>query len=300
MPGLLSYDVAPDTMLRPTVAAIPLFSIMIALEAWFTHRRGSAEYSDGKDAWNNIFLGFMSVVFGALFGLVTGSIYLFAYSLAPFKFPADAWWTWVALFFLDDLFYYIFHRASHETRLFWNFHVVHHSSEQFNLSVAVRQSWFSGVLHWIFYAPIMLLGFAPWMFALMHGFNLIYQFWIHTKLIHRLGPLEFVLNTPSHHRVHHGVNEAYLDRNYAGVLIIWDRFFGSFVEESEEPRYGIIKPVRSYNPLWINTHAWVETLDAIKGQRTFGGKFRCIFGSPNLDVETAAAYDGHPLQPDRS
>ncbi len=272
--------------LSPTVIAIPLFAVLIGFEAWYALRRRPDAY-EAKDAGTNIFIGFVSVVFGALFGVFIGVIYSAAYELAPYKFPAEAWWTWALLFFIDDLAYYWFHRISHETRLFWNFHVVHHSSEHYNLSVAVRQSWFSGLLHWIFYAPIMLIGFAPWMFALMHGFNLIYQFWIHTKLIDRLGPLEYILNTPSHHRVHHGVNNRYLDRNYAGVLIIWDGIFGSFTEETEEPRYGIIKPIKSYNPLWINTHAWKETWDAIGHRRGVLGKLRCVFGSPNIDLAEA-------------
>ncbi|HMQ03438.1 MAG TPA: sterol desaturase family protein [Pyrinomonadaceae bacterium] len=269
-------------MFNPVVIAIPFFAAMIALEAWWSNRRGIAKF-DAKDTWNNIFIGFASVGFGLLFGLFISVIYSAAYWLAPYKFPTDAWWAWVILFFVDDLAYYIFHRVSHESRLFWNFHVVHHSSEEYNLSVAVRQSWFSGLLHWLFYAPIMLLGFAPWMFVIMHGFNLIYQFWIHTKIIKRLGPLEWVLNTPSHHRVHHGVNEKYLDRNYAGVLIIWDRLFGSFVNEDEEPRYGIIKPLKSYNPIWANTHAWVEMWQEIKARDSLASKIRCLFASPNMD-----------------
>lgn len=271
-------------MLQPTVIAIPFFALMIAGESLWAYLKGSDEYSDRKDTWGNIFLGFMSVVWGALFGLVTGYVYIFFYDIAPYKFPAEAWWTWAILFFVDDLVYYVFHRVSHESRLFWNFHVVHHSSEHYNLSVAVRQSWFGGLAHWIFYAPIMLLGFAPWMFAVMHGFNLIYQFWIHTRFIKTLGPLEYVLNTPSHHRAHHGVNNPYLDKNYAGVLIIWDRLFGSFVSETEEPRYGIIKPIESYNPLWINTHGWFEMFDAIKRQPKFTSKLKCIFASPNMDL----------------
>ncbi|HMO80994.1 MAG TPA: sterol desaturase family protein [Pyrinomonadaceae bacterium] len=272
------------TYLSPTVIAIPLFAALIGFEAWYARKRRPDAY-EAKDAGTNIFIGFMSVVFGALFGVFVAVIYSAAYALAPFKFPVDAWWTWVILFFVDDLAYYWFHRISHETRLFWNFHVVHHSSRHFNLSVAVRQSWFSGMLHWIFYAPIMLLGFTPWMFALMHGFNLIYQFWIHTKLIDKMGPLEYVLNTPSHHRVHHGVNDRYLDKNYAGVLIIWDRLFGSFVEEKEEPEYGITKQLDSYNPLWINTHGWFEMWSAIRKRRGIFQKLRCIFGSPNIDID---------------
>lgn len=270
-------------MLRPVVIAIPIFALMIILEAVWARRHGSDEFGDKKDTWGNIFLGFMSIVWGSLFGFFTGYIYVWCYDAALFKFPADAWWTWVLLFFVDDLAYYVFHRVSHESRLFWNFHVVHHSSEHYNLSVAVRQSWFGGLVLWIFYAPIMLIGFAPWMFLLMHGFNLIYQFWIHTRFIDRLGWLEYVFNTPSHHRVHHGVNPAYLDKNYGGILIIWDRLFRSFVSETEEPRYGIIKPIQSYNSLWINTHAWFEMFEEFKNRRGILQKARCIFASPNMN-----------------
>ncbi|CAN5505994.1 sterol desaturase family protein [soil metagenome] len=270
-------------MLRPTVIAIPFFALMIALEAFWSRRKGSDEYADRKDTWSNILHGFMSVVFGALFGFFTGYIYIYAYEIAPFKFPADAWWTWVLLFFVDDLAYYVFHRASHESRFLWNFHVVHHSSEHYNLSVAVRQSWFGGLAHWVFYAPIMLFGFAPWMFAITHGFNLIYQFWIHTRFINRLGWFENIINTPSHHRVHHGVNNPYLDKNYGGIFIIWDRLFGSYVTETEEPRYGIIKPIRSYNPLWVNTHAWFEMFAEMKARKSLVSRVKCIFASPNMD-----------------
>lgn len=283
-------------MLNPVVISIPIFALLIAAESLYA-RRIRPDFYNSVDAWTNIFVGFVSVGFNLLFGLFISLIYGGAYYLAPYKFPADAWWSWVALFFIDDFAYYWFHRVSHESRLFWNFHVVHHSSEYFNLSVAVRQSWFSGLLHWIFYAPIMFAGFAPWMFATMHGFNLIYQFWIHTRFIKRLGPLEYVLNTPSHHRVHHGVNNPYLDKNYAGVLIIWDRIFGTFVPETEEPRYGIIKPLKSFNPLWINLHSWHEMLDGIRKQPTLIGKIRCIFGSPNLAAEYATEPDrtGSPI-----
>ena len=270
-------------MLPPTVIAIPVFALLIALEAWFLKRENLSEY-DRKDVWTNIFVGFISVVWGALFGLITGYFYLTVYKIAPFKMQMDAWWTWAILLFVDDFAYYWFHRISHEVRFFWNFHVVHHSSNQYNLSVAVRQSWFSGVAHWIFYVPIALLGFPFWAFVIMHGLNLIYQFWIHTKLIGKLGFLERVFNTPSHHRVHHGVNNPYLDKNYAGIFIIWDKIFGTFIEETETPRYGIIKPLATYNPLWINTHGWFEMLAAVKEQKTFRRKLRCIFGSPDMNL----------------
>ena len=269
-------------MVNPVVLAIPFFSALIAGEALIS-RWTERGFYDQRDAWTNITLGLISVVFNGLFGLVTGSVYVLAYELAPYRFPENAWWSWVVLFVADDFAYYWFHRVSHESRFFWNFHVVHHSSEYYNLSVAVRQSWFGGTVHWLFYAPVMLLGFAPWMFAMMHGLNLLYQFWIHTKFIDRLGPAEYVLNTPSHHRVHHGVNREYLDRNYAGVLIIWDRLFGSFAPETEAPRYGITKPLKSFSPLWINIHAWVEMFDEMRHRQTLTSKLRCLFASPDMD-----------------
>lgn len=269
---------------NPVIYAIPFFALLIAVEAFIDMRREANEY-EKKDAWNNIFIGFASVATGAVLGLLIALIYGFLYELAPYRMPYDTWWPWPLLFLLDDLSYYWFHRISHECRLFWNFHVVHHSSRYFNLSVAVRQSWFSGFLHWLFYAPLMLLGFAPWMLIVTHGFNLIYQFWIHTPFVRDLGPLEYILNTPSHHRVHHGTNEQYLDKNYAGVFIIWDRIFGTFVAEDEKPRYGITNQLMSHNALWVNTHGWVEMFEAVKQRRTIIGKLRCIFGSPNMDFE---------------
>lgn len=269
-------------MIKPAVIAVPLFALFIGLEAFYDWYRGKNEYCP-KDAFTNICVGFVSLAWGAFFGFFAGFLYLWCYEHALYKFPVDWWWSWLILFLLDDFVYYWFHRASHELRFFWNFHVVHHSSNHYNLSVAVRQSWFGTSVSWVFYAPLMLLGFAPWMFAIMHGANLLYQFWIHTRFVKSLGSFEQILNTPSHHRVHHGSNDHYLDKNYAGVLIVWDRLFGTFISESEEPRYGTVKPLKSYNWLWINTHAWAEMFAAIRVQKTWRGKLRCIFGSPNLD-----------------
>jgi sterol desaturase/sphingolipid hydroxylase (fatty acid hydroxylase superfamily) len=272
-------------MLSQTVIAIPIFALLIAVEAWHVKRENLSEF-DRKDTWTNIFIGFMSVVWGALFGLVTSYFFIWTYEYAPFKMPMNVWWTWLLLLFVDDFAYYWFHRISHEIRFFWNFHVVHHSSNQYNFSVAVRQSWFSALAHWVFYVPVALLGFPLWAFVTMHGLNLIYQFWIHTKLVEKLpAPFEYILNTPSHHRVHHGVNNPYLDKNYGGIFIFWDRLFGTFVTETEQVRYGIIKPLKSYNPLWINTHAWAETFAAMREKKTVFGKIRCVFGSPDLDFE---------------
>ena len=271
-------------MWNPIVIAAPVFALLIAVETFFLLRE-SRENVDAKDTWANVFTGLASVFWGALFGFFTSWIYISVYEFAPYKMPMGAWWAWVVLLVADDFAYYWFHRASHEVRFFWNFHVVHHSSNQYNLSVAVRQSWFSGVAHWIFYVPLAFLGFPFWAFVTMHGLNLIYQFWIHTSFVKRLGFLESVLNTPSYHRAHHGVNNQYLDKNYGGIFIVWDRLFGTFVEENEAPRYGTITPLKSYNPLWINSHAWAETWAAMRRKRTFFGKLRCVFGAPAMEFE---------------
>ncbi len=272
-------------MWKPTDIAIPIFALMIAVEIYLSVRY--EETYDRKDVWTNIALGFGSAGFGIIFGVIQIFFYGYIYeNITPFKMPMDVWWTWAILLVADDFLYYWFHRMSHETRFFWNFHVVHHSSNQYNLSVAVRQSWFSGIAHWIFYLPAAMLGFPLWAFVTMHGLNLIYQFWIHTKTIKQMPAwFEYIFNTPSHHRVHHGVNDLYLDKNYGGIFIIFDRMFGSFVAESEEVRYGIIKPIDSYNWLWINSHGWFETFDAMKLRKTFYGKLRCLFGAPAMDFE---------------
>lgn len=272
-------------MLKPTVIAIPFFALMIAFETYLSVRK--EETYDRKDVWTNIALGFGSVAFGAVFAFIQTFFYEGIYqNFALFQMPMNVWWSWAILLFADDFLYYWFHRISHESRFFWNFHVVHHSSNQYNLSVAVRQSWFSGIAHWIFYLPLAFFGFPLWAFLFMHGLNLIYQFWIHTKTIYKFPKfIELIFNTPSHHRVHHGVNDEYLDKNYAGIFIFWDRIFGSFVEEKAEVRYGIIKPIHSYNWLWINSHGWVETWEAMKTKKTFAGKLRCVFGAPAMDFE---------------
>ena len=269
-------------MLKPVYIAVPVFALLIATEAVWEWRERADEF-DVRDTWTNVFVGLISLVWSALFGLFSSVIYLWCYEHAAYQFPTDFWGTWLVLFFVDDFAYYWFHRASHEIRLFWNFHVVHHSSNRYNLSVAVRQSWFGNAVTWIFYSPLMLLGFAPWMFAAAHGLNLLYQFWIHTDFIKKIGFLEKFLNTPSHHRVHHGANDVYLDKNYGGVLIVWDKLFGTFVDESERPRYGTIAPLESYNWWWINAHAWVEMWAAMRRKSKIADKLKCVFGSPNLD-----------------
>jgi hypothetical protein len=189
--------------------------------------------------------------------------------------------SWALVFVLVDFCYYWSHRYAHEINILWAGHVVHHSSEEYNLPVALRQSALHGLMSWVFYMPLAFLG-VPWrMFVACNALNLIYQFWIHTRAIARLSPLgEYILNTPSHHRVHHGVNPKYQDKNYAGVFITFDRWFGTFQVEEEEPVYGITKPLRSWNPLWANVHVFVQIAkDAWRASR-WADKMRIVFGRP--------------------
>jgi sterol desaturase/sphingolipid hydroxylase (fatty acid hydroxylase superfamily) len=166
------------------------------------------------------------------------------------------WWTWPALILAEDFCYYWYHRAGHEVRLFWASHVNHHSSRHYNLSTALRQSWTTPFTGWVFWVPMLLGGFPVELVLLQKGISLLYQYWIHTELIGRMGPLEWVMNTPSHHRVHHGRNLRYLDRNYGGIFIIWDRLFGTFQVEDEPVEYGLIHNLESHNPVVIAMHEW--------------------------------------------
>ena len=198
-----------------------------------------------------------------------------------FGVDAGALAAWTAAFLLVDLAYYWSHRLSHEVNLLWAGHVVHHSSEEYNLAVALRQSSLHGLFTWVFYLPLALMG-IPWqVYAACYSLNLLYQFWIHTRAVGRLGAAaEWVLNTPSHHRVHHGRNPKYLDRNHAGVLIVWDRLFGTFQREEEEPVYGITKPLRSWNPLWANVHAFADLArDALRAG-AWRDRWMLVFGPP--------------------
>ncbi len=195
--------------------------------------------------------------------------------------------SWAAVFLLVDLAYYWSHRLSHQINLLWAGHVVHHSSEEYNLAVALRQSSLHGLFTWIFYVPLALLG-VPWtMYVTCYALNLVYQFWIHTRAVGRMGRFtEWVLNTPSHHRVHHGVNPKYLDKNHGGVFIIWDRLFGTFQVEEEEPVYGITTPLRSWNPLWANIHVFHDIARDAWRARSWRDRFMYIFGPPGWRPES--------------
>jgi sterol desaturase/sphingolipid hydroxylase (fatty acid hydroxylase superfamily) len=217
---------------------------------------------------------------------------------------AQLWWSWVALFFAEDLCYYWFHRSHHEVRLLWAAHVSHHTSQYFNLSTALRQPWFTPISGPIFWLPLALLGFPPAMILTAQAVSLIYQFWIHTETVQKLpAPLEWLLNTPSHHRVHHGKNISYLDRNHGGVLIIWDRLFGSFAaEDAREPvRYGITHDLTTFNPLRIAVHEVVAITQDLRKTRSLRHAFGYLFAPPGWSPDGSsrtAAQQRRALEPD--
>jgi sterol desaturase/sphingolipid hydroxylase (fatty acid hydroxylase superfamily) len=243
--------------------AIPFYVTMIVLEIVVTRRQQRASY-EKKDAWASITMGVGSVFLGMLWGGVALAVYYALYAITPLRLGHGPF-AWVFALLADDFQYYWFHRTHHEIRVLWAAHVTHHSSQRYNLGTAVRQSWIP-MTSLPFQAPLALLGIDPLMIVTVHGINLIYQFWIHTETIDRLpAPIEAVFNTPSHHRVHHASNPIYLDRNYAGILIIWDRLFGTFEPETEKPIYGLTKNISSYNPLYIAYHEAIAVFrDALR------------------------------------
>lgn len=297
-------------------ASIPLFFLLIAAELGFA-RLGRRPFYRLHDSIADLSAGTLSQVAGIFTKLLLiGSFaWLFEHArvqlIAPIPaWPDGVWWTvrasgrtwhpanivgWCAAFVLVDVAYYWFHRVSHEVNVFWAGHVVHHSSEEYNLAVALRQSALGGVLGWVFYAPLALLGMSWLQFATCYALNLVYQFWIHTRAIDRLPRwCEAVLNTPSHHRVHHGVDPEYQDRNYAGVFIVWDRWFGSFTPEQQEPVYGLTTPLRSWNPLWVQVHQYVRIAQDVWRARTWSDRWHHVFGAPGW---RPAAHGGPVVVP---
>jgi alkylglycerol monooxygenase len=261
--------------------AIPLVLTLLVLELLWAAARRRSVYGLA-DSVADFGCAAMSQVIGLAVTAVTVGGYAFvAEGLAPFREElAGTPLTWVAVFLLVDLGQYSLHRLSHRVNLLWACHAVHHSSEEFNYAVGLRNSSFHGFLIWIFFLPLALIG-VPWrIVAVCYGLNVLYQFWLHTRLIGRLGPLEMILNTPSHHRVHHGTDPAYLDRNFAGVLIIWDRIFGTFREEATEPHYGTVTPLHSWNPVWANMHGFALIAHAWREAIDWRGRLMALFGPP--------------------
>ena len=261
--------------------AVPAFVILIVAEMIYVRVTGKGRY-EMKDSATSLTMGFGNQAVGLAFGAFAVAAYFWVYQFRLF----DLGWTapvLVACFFAEDLAYYWFHRIAHERRWFWASHVIHHSSQHYNLTTALRQTW-TGVLglNFIFWLPLVYIGLPPEMVLMFSAISLVYQFWIHTETIDRMGPLEWVMNTPSHHRVHHATNARYLDANYAGVLIIWDRLFGTFVREdaAERPRYGIIANLGSFNPFRVALHEWAGIWRDVTHAKSARQVFFYLFGPP--------------------
>jgi sterol desaturase/sphingolipid hydroxylase (fatty acid hydroxylase superfamily) len=238
--------------------AIPIFFVFIGIEAWVARRRGLSVLRL-PDALTDVSCGTlqtMSLVFVSVL-ILAGYAGIYEHHRL-FDLSAKSAGVWLLGFLGVDVLYYFWHRLSHLVNIMWAGHVVHHSSEDYNLAVALRQSVLTAFTAAPFTATLAWLGIPPPVYAAIHSFNLLYQFWIHTQLIGNLGWFETIFNTPSHHRVHHGINPRYLDKNYGGTLIIWDRLFGTFEPETEPPVYGIVRPLSSFNPLWAQIHYGVE------------------------------------------
>lgn len=238
--------------------AAPGYLALVGVEAFFAGRLGRPSYQV-RDTLASLAMGVGNALLTLAMQGVTVGAFFFAYRHRLFELGTGAQ-AWLLLFLAEDLVYYAWHRASHEVRILWAAHENHHSSQRFNLSTALRQSWTTPFTTIPFWIVLPLLGFQPWMVLTMTSLSLIYQFWIHTEFIGRMGPFEWIFNTPSHHRVHHGANVEYLDRNHAGILIVWDRLFGTFEPEGAPVRYGLTKNIGTFDPLRIAFHEWFAML----------------------------------------
>ena len=272
--------------------AIPVFLATMFVEWRLLLRRGDSDYRL-DDTFSNLACGIGSQIWGALTAIVSW----FAYSLIYDSVQVFEWWTgdtlgWCIAILGVDFSYYWFHRISHRVRLFWSFHVVHHQSEGYNLSVALRQSWFGGFLSWVFYIPWLMLGIPPAVLVGAKLVNLLYQYWIHTRLIAQLPwGLEWVMSSPSNHRVHHGRDDRSLDTNYGGIFIIWDRIFGTYVPEESEPLYGTVSPIKSWDPVHANLEGLQKIVAYWRCSDSWGDRFRSVFGPPEWvpsNVETTS------------
>ncbi len=301
-------------------ASIPLFFASLAIELVWTHRRGQP-FSRLNDSIADVSCGVLSQLAGIFDKALTLGVFVWVAAHASiqqwlplipawpdrsalvtgegalgFAIDAPALLSWAVTFFLVDLCYYWSHRMSHEVNLLWAGHVVHHQSEEYNLSVALRQATIGKLFTWIFYLPLALIG-VPWrLFVTCYGINLIYQFILHTRAVGKLGaPIEGVMNTPSHHRVHHGVNPKYQDRNYAGVFIVFDKWFGTFeVEDDAEPVvYGTTKPLESWNPVAANLQVFRYLWQDLTQVSRWSDRVRLVFGRPGW----RPAELGGPIMP---
>jgi sterol desaturase/sphingolipid hydroxylase (fatty acid hydroxylase superfamily) len=298
------WSALPPQLRDPVLFAIPFFLLLLILE-WTAARKlerleaatadrsrpGSGAYLT-RDSLASISMGLVSVATTAAWKTLAllGYAALYTY-VAPWHLRVDQWYTWVIAILGVDLLYYAYHRIAHRVRLIWATHQAHHSSQYFNFATALRQKWNNSgeVVLWI---PLPLLGLPPWMVFFSWSLNLIYQFWVHTERVDKLPrPFEFVFNTPSHHRVHHGIDQLYLDKNYGGIFIIWDRLFGSFQSELFRPHYGLTKQVDTFNIWNLQTREYVSIARDWRSASRLRDRLRYVFGPPGWTPSPAGQSD---------
>ena len=275
------------TLPDPVRLAVPLFALAIILEVIWSRLRGNASY-EARDSAASLMMGFGNLVVSLPAAAAFYGALELVHSVRLFDIGFQ-WWAFVLIMPLEDFCYYWFHRLSHERRLWWCAHVNHHTSQHYNLSTALRQTWTGFVSgSWLCWLPLALLGFPPALIVFQMGLSLVYQFWIHTEAVGRLpAPIEAIFNTPSHHRVHHATNAVYLDRNYAGVLIIWDRLFGTYTaEDPAEPcRYGVVRNLTTFNPFLIAFHEWRGLFRDLARARSLRAALGAIWGPPGWKAD---------------
>ena len=258
--------------------AVPFFLLAILLELIYGWAIKNNTYRI-NDTISSLFMGSLRGTSGILKIGIGGTIfYIIETEFSLWRMDDTNILTWVFAFVAYDFFYYWFHRISHERQIFWASHVAHHQSEEYNLSTALRQTGTGFLITWVFYIPLFAMGVPSYVFVSVASINLIYQFWVHTKHIGKLGWYELIFVTPSNHRVHHAINNEYVDKNYGGVFILWDRLFGSFQEEleGEECVYGIRGPIKTFNPIWANLHIYIKILKDVKMEITVRNLIRVL------------------------
>ncbi len=263
--------------------AIPFFVVTVILEGIAVFKRNPKSY-EMKDTIASISMGVGNVVIGLITKLFIVVLFAFIYENYRLFDIGFKWWAWLLILFADDFCYYWSHRIGHESRFFWASHIVHHSSQKYNLSTALRQTWTGGFFTFIFFLILPFIGFHPLMIFTQMSISLLYQYWIHTELIDKMPRwFEAVFNTPSHHRVHHGSNPIYLDRNHAGIFIVWDKLFGTFQPELKEVKvvYGLTNNIHTYNPFKIAFSEWFAMLKDVFAQKvSFVNSLRYLFQPP--------------------
>lgn len=273
--------------MSPIVYAVPVFMATILLEAWIAYRRSPRQVGSGTysvaDAVTSLHFGIVSQVMIAFTWLFTFGFYLFVFEhLRLVTLSRDEWWVWVLALVVYDFCYYWAHRCGHEVNLMWASHQVHHSSEYFNLTTALRQTATGAFTAWPFYVLMAMMGIPPFVFAVVALIDLLYQYWVHTELVPKLGFIEKIFVTPSNHRVHHGQNDYCIDRNYGGVFIVWDRLFGTFAEERDDEKviYGIRTPLASFNPVWGNLKGYRDIWRQARVAPSWRESLQVWFGPP--------------------